>query len=288
MSGPASGKDVLLEDFAHEDGYLMSVILKALNVRYSPPEWSTYTEVDLRGRRADFVAVNLWESRGGHVVGVEIKASRSDWLRELADPSKMDRLFRECNLVYLAVDDPKIVKDDLPPRWGLLVLQGSRMVQKVKPDTTKPEHTPIFWRRLIQHELNHRTAMVHHAVSLERERMRAAIEGEEIERLQKEVERLKGAVGVHAEARDKAEERFNDMESTLEWLAGLGHFERERARAAMHVLRKSWWWCQAWTGDRFQKDCADVAERAAAVGKDINNLARVIRGEPTETPEESP
>jgi hypothetical protein len=39
-------------------------------------------------RTCDFVAMDLWPSKGLHLHGHEIKVSRSDWLRELAEPEK--------------------------------------------------------------------------------------------------------------------------------------------------------------------------------------------------------
>lgn len=261
-------------------------ILRALRVRYSAPEWAAYTEVDLKGRRADFVAVNLWESRGGHVVGVEIKASRGDWLRELASPSKMERLFRECHMVYLAVEDPKIVKDDLPERWGLLVLQGSRLVQKVKPTLGHPENTGVFWRRLIQHELERRQDMVHSAVYAAKESMRAALEGEEIAQLRKRVAELERFNEQCRGYQDRAEQRLKDLEGALEWLDGLVHFERERAIRAVRYLSKCYWWESDWNGREFARRCKEVADRSMEIGKEIDGLARVIRGEPEGHPEE--
>lgn len=110
----------------------------ALRLRFAAPEWACFFEVrsaagfDAR-RTADAVAMNQWPSRGLEVHGVEVKVSRSDWLRELKDPAKSQPVQRFCDRWWVAVSDASIVKDgELPPTWGLLVLRGEKLVQKVE------------------------------------------------------------------------------------------------------------------------------------------------------------
>ena len=72
-------------------------------------------------RTADFVAVDTWPSGKCAIHGVEVKVSRSDWLRELKEPDKSAACMNWCTHWYLAVPDRQIVKDgELPPGWGLL------------------------------------------------------------------------------------------------------------------------------------------------------------------------
>jgi hypothetical protein len=84
------------------------------------------------GRTADFVAVDTWLGTavsGGRlqVHGVEVKVSRSDWLRELKDPDKAAETLEYATHCWLAVPDPSIVRaGELPPGWGLLCIAGSR------------------------------------------------------------------------------------------------------------------------------------------------------------------
>lgn len=82
-------------------------------------------------RTADFIAVDTWESsmRQGWLTmhGVEVKVSRSDWLRELKDPDKAATGMRFASHCWLAVPDPSIVREgELPLSWGLLAPAGSR------------------------------------------------------------------------------------------------------------------------------------------------------------------
>ena len=87
-------------------------------------------------RTADFIAVDTWESsmRDGWLTvhGVEVKVSRSDWLRELKDPAKASETLRYASHCWLAVSDPAIVREgELPLGWGLLCPAGRGLTAKV-------------------------------------------------------------------------------------------------------------------------------------------------------------
>lgn len=110
----------------------------AIASRCSAPEWCTLFEVSNaagfnRSRSADAVAMNMYPSRGLCVHGFEVKRSRSDWLRELKSPEKSEPVQKYCDRWWIAVTDDDIVKvEELPETWGLLVLRGKRLVQKVE------------------------------------------------------------------------------------------------------------------------------------------------------------
>lgn len=72
-------------------------------------------------RTADALVLDLWPSTGNVIHGIEVKISRSDWLTELKDPDKAEAFRPHCDFWWLAVPDANIVRDDLPPGWGLLV-----------------------------------------------------------------------------------------------------------------------------------------------------------------------
>lgn len=118
---------------------------EALRTRFAPPEW-VYAEECMRGtgwhanRRMDFLAMNTWPSRGLSIVGVEVKASRQDWLRELRKPEKQEELFQFCDFFYLAVGSKELVKDgELPANWGLLAPRGKQLVEVVKAPPLEPK-----------------------------------------------------------------------------------------------------------------------------------------------------
>lgn len=125
----------------------MSSIHAALRKRFSPPEWALFFEVrnaagfDAK-RSADAVAVNTWPSRGLEVQGIEVKVDRRDWLRELGQPDKSEAVQQYCDRWWVAVSSDDIVRDgELPPTWGLLVLRGEKLVQKV--EAPKLEARPL-------------------------------------------------------------------------------------------------------------------------------------------------
>lgn len=118
-------------------------IKAALQSRYGGEAWALLWSVpDGTGmnklRTADAIAMSLWPSRGLELHGFELKASRSDWQRELKQPAKAESICRYCDRWWIVAGDKGIVRDDeLPPTWGLLVLNGAGLVQvKAAPALT--------------------------------------------------------------------------------------------------------------------------------------------------------
>lgn len=127
-----------------------------LAARFGGDEWATFFEVpDKTGtpsRFCDCMAFNLWPSRGFAVHGFEIKASRSDWLRELKQPSKANPFFSRVNYWWLVVGNPSIVKrGELPDGWGLIVPsnQSLEIKQTVKRRDAEPI-TPEFFAAILR------------------------------------------------------------------------------------------------------------------------------------------
>lgn len=85
-------------------------------------------------RHCDALVMSLWPSRGIHLSGFEFKASRSDWLKEHADPAKADAIQRYCDYWWLAVADKDIIKEgELPENWGLMYLDSRGSLTTHKP-----------------------------------------------------------------------------------------------------------------------------------------------------------
>lgn len=83
-------------------------LLALIRARYPGPEWAVLDELhDGTGgsgtRRFDAVAFNCWPSRGFVRLGFEIKVTRGDFARELADHAKRAALERHCHEVYFVV-----------------------------------------------------------------------------------------------------------------------------------------------------------------------------------------
>lgn len=96
-------------------------------------------------RTFDAVAVNLWPSKHLAITIFEVKVSRSDWLRELKDPTKAGAALALAD--YFAVVAPAgiVKRDELPTGWGLLEVSasGTSLRQAVKPNRL----TSIPYRR---------------------------------------------------------------------------------------------------------------------------------------------
>jgi hypothetical protein len=115
-------------------------VLEALTGHYRKPGETRdgeilITEVQAPGsqRRADLVRVGMWQSRGTGIDVHEIKVSRSDWLRELADPAKAEAWWPYCNRFWITAPPGVVEAGELPEGWGLLELPpGARRRFKVR------------------------------------------------------------------------------------------------------------------------------------------------------------
>lgn len=134
-----------------EKKYTASDMEKYLEDRYSHPyEWVFLTQVrsstGSANRIADAMAFNMYQSTGYEILGFEIKVSRSDWLSELKDMSKSNEIMEYCDKWFLVVPDASIVQDgELPKNWGLLVLQGDKLVMKVRPTIMPTKPMPDYF-----------------------------------------------------------------------------------------------------------------------------------------------
>ena len=121
-----------------------------LRLRYQYPEWLVVTEATFESRRCDAMAVNLWPSAAFYTHGFEIKATRSDWLRELADVTKSEPIRKHCHKFWLVAPKEVATVDELPVGWGWLQIQGSRLkAVKQAKETSREALSPRFVARLM-------------------------------------------------------------------------------------------------------------------------------------------
>lgn len=117
-----------------------------LTRKYPPPEWVVLPEVangtgSTVRRWADAVAMSMYPSRGLTLMGFEIKASRTDWKRELSDPSKAQPVQKYCDYWYVIAPKDLVDLSDVPENWGLMEPYGKGLrATKVAP---KLEATPL-------------------------------------------------------------------------------------------------------------------------------------------------
>ncbi len=92
------------------------------------------------GRHLDAVVMSLWPSRGLELTGCEIKVTRSDWKKELADPAKASSHIRYLDRFYLVAANDKIVHPgELPATWGLMIANGKGLKCVTEAPRLEPE-----------------------------------------------------------------------------------------------------------------------------------------------------
>ena len=107
------------------------------------PAFSGYKQTN-----ADALVLNLWQSAGRdrktrtfrRLDGFELKASRGDLKRELANGEKNAAVRRFCNTWTLLAYDDKVLGDlVLPDSWGIAILRDGELVTKRRAPLLTPE-----------------------------------------------------------------------------------------------------------------------------------------------------
>lgn len=81
-------------------------------------------------RRCDAIYVGFTSTSGRMFVGHEVKATRADWLHELAQPGKADAWADQCHEWWIVTIPGVVAPGELPEGWGLMV-PSSRTRMKV-------------------------------------------------------------------------------------------------------------------------------------------------------------
>jgi len=93
-----------------------------------------------RSRSLDYMIINLWNSRGLAVTGIEQKSHRSDWLNELKNPNKQEKHFKHCDYFYLLTTNEKVASlNEIPITWGWYHINPSGILKTMK---AAPKLTP--------------------------------------------------------------------------------------------------------------------------------------------------
>jgi hypothetical protein len=122
--------------------------------RYPAPAFALIAQVrDSTGagasRTADALAFSLWPSRGLGIEGFECKSSRSDWLKELADPTKAGEFQKFCRRWWMVTAADDIIQaGELPATWGHLSVtpngQGLRVVKEAPELDCREPDLPLL------------------------------------------------------------------------------------------------------------------------------------------------
>ncbi len=122
-----------------------SKVMVALRTRYAESGNVLLTEVpNATGGRiarfADAIVMGTWPSRGLSISGFEVKAFRSDWIKELREPAKAEAIARYCDYWWLVVSDEKIAsKEEVPENWGYMALRGEKLFTLREPVKLDPK-----------------------------------------------------------------------------------------------------------------------------------------------------
>lgn len=96
-----------------------------------------------RSRSLDYMVINLWESRGLAINGIELKSNRSDWLREIKNPQKQENHFKYCDYFYLLTDKENVAKlEEIPLNWGWYHINEKQILKTMKP-APKLQSVPV-------------------------------------------------------------------------------------------------------------------------------------------------
>lgn len=109
-------------------------------------QWACIVEF----QRIDFCAVGTWPSTKFEVHGYEVKASRSDWLRELKDPAKSADAMHKVDYWWVAAPAVVVQDGELPDGWGHLEVaeQSTRIVvpaPRLRPPTDRKAKIDGNW-----------------------------------------------------------------------------------------------------------------------------------------------
>lgn len=214
-------------------------VLCALAKRFCSPTFAFLPQVRngvgfarKKDRTADAIAVGLWPSRGLDLHGFEVKVSRADWKKELADPSKSAEIQRFCDRWWIAVSHENVLAaGELPPTWGLMVLD-KRGAMKVIREAPKLDAQPLD--RLMMASIFRKVAEVMEgklANSVPREefnerlkkevadseKLNAGYREQEMERMRRTIEKFEAASGVKM-----SEWRAEETGAAVKFLSEIG------------------------------------------------------------------
>lgn len=98
-----------------------------------------------QGSRCDAIAIGFTSASGRLMIGHEVKATRSDWLRELAKNGKADTWADECHSWYVVAPPGVVLQRELPADWGLMqpAVRGKKLTI-VKQAGHHPECRPSW------------------------------------------------------------------------------------------------------------------------------------------------
>lgn len=103
-----------------------------------------------RRRTIDAFAVHVWPSKF-RALAMEIKVTRSDFLRDIRDPSKRQPFVENSTGFYYVVPQGLIEPDEVPEGCGLMYAQRGRVIRKkIAQERELERFEPLFVASLVR------------------------------------------------------------------------------------------------------------------------------------------
>jgi len=184
-------------------------VVELMAKRFAGPAWVLLRQVrngtgyQRQTRTADVVAVSVWPSRGLFLDGVEVKVSRSDWRKELADPSKSESIQAYCRHWWVAAPKGVVPVEEVPETWGLIECYKTRsVVAKPAPSLDPIAPDMSFLASVLRNAAESMVPRREHVQALKaaKAHCRDAIKkAGEVPDLERKIERLEGGVKAFEE-----------------------------------------------------------------------------------------
>lgn len=209
-----------------------AAINNALRAKYAQPRWALLFNVAdatgvIQGRYADAIAMSVWPSQGLELHGMEVKASRGDWLRERAKPEKAETIAAFCDHWWLVAAKDVAKDDEIPPAWGWMEWTGERFV--TRKQSVKTDALPMTRGFL--------ASLLRRAGKVDEDLVQAAIDAEKEKREAKFNERVAREIDL----RTKYEMRAKDAIEAFEKASGvkIDEYRGEEIGMAVKAVLKS-------------------------------------------------
>lgn len=240
--------------------------LEVLRLKFPPAEYVLIGEVSdasgfARSRSLDYMLINLWNSRGLAVTGIEEKGWRNDWLKELKNPKKQENHFKYCDYFYLLTTAEGVAKlEEIPATWGWWHINDKGILKVMKQ---APQLQPIPIDRSLL------CAMLRRAASKEQYVHKDSIQDE----IDLAVKQSRGYVNQQLESLQKEYNSYRGQVMEFEKTSGLNIADKWRyhehspgkvGAAVKYVLKNE--------GKSFKEDLIKLKSEAIQVAEKITGV----------------
>lgn len=222
-----------------------------------------------RSRSLDYMAINLWQSRGLAIIGIEVKSNRNDWLKELKNPAKQENHYKYCDYFYLLTTKEGVANmEEIPASWGWYHA-NSKSIRTMKQ---APDLNPLPIGRSLMCAMLRRAAAKDGFVH--KDNLEAHIQ-EAAERIASQKELRKSTALTELEELQKTIEEFkaaSGIDITDRWSYG---GDLSQIGSVLKIILNEQRW-DRYT-DRLKKIISLAKEIQASAGKDVDELVKLSK-----------